>query len=317
VISEAPPVRTNPVITRVTTGLSNLPSGSSSTIPSGGITNSNAPTVKIYGTPGSTFSVKFRESKVVESTTGVRTLTGSVDYFDGIIPKMPTGVVTIPKSGIYSFKMPTIASFTTAGWKEFEMEITTGSNTIIKPSVKKTGGTSINAGSVGSIVTNKFYQYPDVDITFTVTKEGDWDYQGVYTSALQLPALLNGIPLMPPNNGSRSSKAAHTRNFEIRVRKSGTFSLNTSNTEAIKLTPVPPATEGVTVGHSFDKSLFTASVTDNGDIVSFSNLKAYIGEGTSDTDARFATITGTIRCSRFGYQNQTYTIDLGEIFTHA
>ena len=69
---------------------------------------------------------------------------------------MPSGIVVIPRSGIYTFKMPNIAAFTTTGWKEFEMKITASNGTIIKSSAIKTGGTSSNIETSSSIVTNKF-----------------------------------------------------------------------------------------------------------------------------------------------------------------
>ena len=98
-----------------------------------------------------------------------------------------------------------------------------------------------------------------------------------------------GVPLTPP-------RTARTINFEIRITKTGgAFSLNTSNT--------------------FSKSDFVATLSGNRDIVRFYNLKARIGEGLTDTTVTFATITGSIRCTRFGYQNQVYTLDLSKIFT--
>lgn len=290
-------------ITNVTTDLGSLPSGSSNVIPSSGITASAPPVVKVYGTPGAVFEVEFKETKVVEGGGDSRsTNTGAVDFFGGIIPDMPVGFVTIPKSGVYSFKMPDIASFTTTGWKEFEMKITAGINTIIKSNVIKTGGTSVNIGALNSIVTNKFYQYPKVNIEFAAAAlPAGWSYTADAYDIREMnlnfggsEANRTGIPFMPPHRIS-------TINFEIRITKTGgAFSLNTSNT--------------------FSKSDFVATLSGNRDIVKFYNLKAYIGEGTSDVSAdaeEFATITGSIRCTRFGYQNQVYTIDLSRIFTFA
>jgi len=290
-------------ITNVTTDLGSLPSGSFNVIPSGGITASAPPVVKVYGTPGAVFEVEFKETKVVEGGSSSRsTNTGAVDFFGGIIPNMPVGSVTIPKSGVYSFKMPDIASFTTTGRKEFEMKITAGVNTIIKSNVIKTGGTSVNIGALNSIVTNKFYQYPKVSIEFAAAAlPAGWSYTADAYNIGEMNLNFGssgsnktGVPLMPP-------RAARVVNFEIRITKTGgAFSLNTSNT--------------------FSKSDFAATLSGNRDIVKFYNLKAYIGEGTSDVSAdaeEFATITGSIRCTRFGYQNQVYTIDLSEIFTFA
>jgi len=313
VIEANAPVR-SAVITNVTTDLGSLPSGSSNVIPDSGITNSNPPIVRVFGTPGSTFKIEFRESKVVDGgDTSRSTITGSNDFFNGEIPNMPEGFVTIPSSGVYSFKMPNVASFTTSGWKEFEMKIISGVNTVIKSSAVKTGGTSTNIGAYGSIVTNKFYQYPKVNVTFAAaTLPSNWSHtHNDYSVTTQLTSFggsanKTGVPLMPPSSNAKLPSTTRVVNFEIRVKNdtAGAFSFDSSN-----------ITDG-----TFDKSQFVASVLDNGDVVTFSNLKAYIGEGTSDTSVnkdKFFTITGTIRCKKFGYQNQTYTIDLSELFNFA
>ena len=286
-------------ITNVTTNLGSLPSGSFNVIPSGGITASAPPVVKIYGTPGAMFEIEFKETKVVEGGSSGRSInTGAVDFFGGIIPNMPTGFVTIPRSGLYSFKMPDIASFTTTGRKEFEMKIIAGVNTIIKSNAIKTGGTSVNIGAINSTVTNKFYQYPRVNIEFAaVALPTGWGYTHTDYDISSIPDFggsgsnKTGVPLMPPTNTS-------VVDFEVRVTKTGgIFSLNKSNT--------------------FSKSDFVTNLIGNRDIVKFYNLKAKIGEGPTDTTVTFATITGSMRCTRFGYQNQVYTIDLSEIFNFA
>jgi len=316
------PAKRSRSITNVTTDLGSLPSGSSNVIPSSGITASATPVVKVYGTPGAVFEVEFKETKVVEGGSNSRsTNTGAVEFFDGIIPNMPIGSVIIPKSGVYSFKMPDIASFTTTGRKEFEMKITAGINTIIKSNVIKTGGTSVNIGAINSIVTNKFYQYPKVNIEFAATAlPAGWAYTHSDYNISSIPdfggsgANKTGIPLMPPSSNPKLASTTRVINFEIRVTDVGTFSLNQNNTTAIT------NATGVVTHNIFDKSQFAATISGNRDIVKFYNLKAYIGEGTSDVSADandFATITGSIRCTRFGYQNQVYTIDLSEIFTFA
>lgn len=282
-------------ITNVTTDLGSLPSGSFNVIPSSGITTNNTPIVKVYGTPGAAFRVEFKESKVVEGVSSNRsTNTGAVDYFGGIIPNMPSGIVVIPRSGIYTFKMPNITAFTTTGWKEFEMKITASNGTIIKSSAIKTGGTSSNIGTSSSIVTNKFYQYPKVNIEFKAEDlPAGWEYTHSDYNISSIPNFggsgsnKTGVPLMPP-------RTARVINFEVRITKTGgAFSLN----------------------NTFDRSQFVATERDNRDVVSFSNLKARIGEGLTDTTVTFATITGTIRCSRFGFGDQVYTLDLSKIFT--
>ena len=292
------------VVSNITTNLGSLPSGSFNVIPSSGITLSDTPIVKVYGTPGARFKVELVESRVVEGLSNNRaTNDGAVDYFGGIIPDMPVGLAIIPKNGIYSFKMPTITSHTGTGWKEFEMKVTAEPGTTIGPRAVKVGGKSTNIGLSKSTVTNTFYQYPKVNIEFEVTLPTDLGaYEGVYTSDNQLPNFGGtgsgkyGIPMMPPSSDSRLPDSTRTINFEIRLKKlGGAFSLS----------------------ETFSKSHFVATERDNKDLVSFSKLKARIGAGLSDTTSTAATIFGTIKCNRFGFVNQTYTLDLSKILTFA
>ena len=309
-------------ITDVTTNLKDLPSGSSNVIPDTGITSSNPPIVKVHGTPGSTFKIEFRESRVVDGTdTSRSTVVGANDFFNGEIPNMPEGFVKIPSSGVYLFKMPEVASFTTSGFKEFEMKITGGPNTIIKSSAVKTGGTSTGIDTRGAVVINKFFQYPKVNITFAAAAlPSGITYTTGFDATTQLTGFggtgsnKTGVPLMPPSSNAKLPSTTRVVKFEIRVTDVGTFSFDSNN-----ITDVTNSA-GTITHRTFDESQFVASALDNEDIVTFSNLKAYIGEGTSDVsgDANdFFTITGTIRCKRFGKQNQTYTIDLSELFNFA
>jgi hypothetical protein len=293
-------------ITNVTTDLGSLPSGSFNIIPSSGITASDPLVVKVHGTPGAVFEVEFKEIRVIEGGgVGRSTNTGAVDFFGGIIPNMPVGYITIPRSGLYSFKMPDIASFTTAGRKDFEMKITAGINTIIKPNAIKTGGSSVNIEAINSVVINKFYQYSKVNIEFAADAlPSGWAYTHSDYDISSIPEFggsgfnRTGVPLMPPFTNPKLTSKTHTINFEVRITKTGgAFKLNANNT--------------------FSESDFINTLVGNRDIVKFYNLKARIGEGLTDTTVTFATITGSIRCSRFGYQNQTYTIDLSEIFNFA
>lgn len=312
-------------ITDVTTNLKDLPSGSSNVIPDTGVTSSNPPIVRVHGTPGSTFKIEFRESRVVDGTdTSRSTVVGANDFFNGEIPNMPEGFVKVPSSGVYLFKMPEVASFTTSGFKEFEMKITGGPNTIIKSSAVKTGGTSTGIDTRGAVVINKFFQYPKVNITFTATAlPTNFNYtHSDYNATTQLTGFggtgsnKTGVPLMPPSSNAKLPSTTRVVKFEIRIKNitGGSFSFDTSN-----ITDVTNSA-GTITHRTFDESQFVASALDNEDIVSFSNLKAYIGEGTSDVSgdaSNFFTITGTIRCKRFGYQSQTYNIDLSELFNFA
>ena len=91
-------------------------------------------------------------------------------------------------------------------------------------------------------------------------------------------------------------------NFEIRVtRTGGTFSLKL-NEEDLEDSSV----------------VLTTLVERNQDDTVIANLQPFIGEGTSDAsgDANdFATLTGNITYSKFGKQDQVYTIDLEKIFS--
>lgn len=299
------PVAVNKLsISNITTSLGSLPNGSFNVIPSSGITLNDTPIVKVYGTPGARFKVELVESRVVEGLSNNRaTNDGAVDYFGGIIPDMPVGLAIIPKNGIYSFKMPTIASHTGTGWKEFEMKVTAEPGTTIGPRAVKVGGKSTNIGLSKSTVTNTFYQYPKVNIEFEVVlPSGLGEYEDTYTSDDQLPNFGGtgsgkyGVPMMPPSSDSRLPDSTRTINFEIRLKKlGGAFSLS----------------------ETFSKSHFVATERDNKDLVRFSKLKARIGRGLSDTTSTAATIFGTIKCNRFGFVNQTYTLDLSKILTFA
>tara|TARA_R110002124_G_scaffold52196_3_gene150406 strand:- start:791 stop:2800 length:2010 start_codon:yes stop_codon:yes gene_type:complete len=314
--------------------------GAFNIIPSNGIQEHNRPTVRVFGDYGASFEIKFRESKVVEGVTGNRTIAGSADYFDGIIPDMPIGFVTIPKSGMYSFKMPIVASFLGTGYKEFEMIITGSDSTIIASSAVKANGTSYNVDAAGSIVTNKFYQYPSVNISFVVTKPADWDYQGIYTAATQLPNFgggngsdrKSGVALALVEKDPTKPSSNHTFNFEIRVKKAGGTFTNFAQflwtIHGLKdahqqgsgyyIPSSNPGTYDVTLAeYGFRSESFIPSVIDNGDVVNFSNLRLAVGEGLSDhvDDFNdFATISGRIEVVQFGIGNQAYTIDLETLF---
>ena len=104
--------------------------------------------------------------------------------------------------------------------------------------------------------------------------------------------MANKPPTIDPNKPLLS---ANTRRFEIRLFKSGDFVISNQ--------PVA--------------SMFIPGILNNKDVVSFSNLRAKIGNGLKDTDTDYATITGSINCASFGRQDQEYTIDLTEVLTHS
>ena len=69
--------------------------------------------------------------------------------------------------------------------------------------------------------------------------------------------------------------------------------------------------------YSFDANLFEPSHPDNKDVVEFFNLRAWIGQGTSDTTSdQHATVTGTIRYVRFGRLSQIHSLRLDKIFLY-
>lgn len=302
-------------VTNVRTNLNEFTNNASNIIPSSGITKTNAPRVDIHGVPGSRFSVEFRETAVVESITGRSLGAGGVDYFDGLLPDMPDGIVAIPASGIYSFKFPDVIDWSdssTVGWKEFEMKIIAASNTAIKSKVVKKGGISTNIGRLGSTVTNKFYQYPNVNIKIQVNKETGSTYDGtnhlgtVASNATHIflggeGATKTGKPKESISGSYKYTSDQQMLDFEIIVHKGslGVFSLNTSST--------------------LDQSSFVATDKENDCVVNFSNLQADIGrglaDGTNSTD--YANVSGTIHFKSFGLQDQVFTLDLANLFNNA
>lgn len=292
-------------ISRIETSLADLPNGSFNVIPPSGIRESDPPIVKVYGNPGAIFQVTFRQSNVVAGGSLSRSADPTIGgNFNGIVPDMPIGFVTIPNSGFYAFKLPPVPAKVAlpadpSGWTEFEMTVEAGPMTVVLDSTVNVGGTIVKPGLINSSVTNIFYQYPNVNIEFVTRITGLGAYSGGFNkivgfggSGLSKFGVANKPPTRDPN---KPQSPINTRRFEIRLFKSGDFVISNQ--------PVA--------------SMFTPSILNNQDAVSFSNLRVAIGNGLGNVDTSYATITGSVHCARFGRQDQEYTIDLAEILTHS
>ena len=292
-------------INRIETSLADLPNGSFNVIPPSGIGKKSPPIVKVYGNPGAIFQVTFRQSNVIAGGSISKSADPTVGgNFNGIVPDMPVGFVTIPSSGFFAFKLPPVPAKVAlpadpSGWTEFEMTVEAGPMTAIFDSTVSVGGSIVKPGLINSSVTNIFYQYPNVNIEFTTTITGLGAYSGGFNNVFGFGGLglskfgvANKPPTIDPNKPLLS---ANTRRFEIRLFKSGDFVISNQ--------PVA--------------SMFIPGILNNKDVVSFSNLRVKIGNGLKDTDTDYATITGSINCASFGRQDQEYTIDLTEVLTHS
>lgn len=286
-------------ITSVETNFTNsLTTSSDNHIPEQGIKQSNQPIVSVIGSPGAKFSIEFKEIAQYElpSTDFSRSTfpanPSDVQLDGGLIPNMPSGEVTIGPSGVYKFKFPKVDKFVDNGYKEFNMIIDAGSNTLVANSSKGPDGT-ISSDQLK--LTNIFYQYPNVSFSISATiPSSGWSYVTDYA-----PTDIKTVGKV----GTRKSglalsklKPAQQIDFDIRVTEaSTTFSL----------------ISGVTL----DNSIFVAGTSNNLDQVRFVNLKATTGNaGASDA---FAKLTGTIIFTKYGKQSQEYNVDLTKIFTNS
>ena len=275
-----------------------------------GVSSDNPTVVSVFGDPGAQFEVSLTEvSQNVISSPAVTGGTGrsvslggspagltSVQKAGGVIPDMPDGIIEIPSSGVYKFKLPEISALNEEGWREFDLDVQGVNNTYFNTSVIKPN-TKIEKPGVADVkLTNKYFQYSKVSVEFDSIKASGWSYETNYA---------NTDLTKVGKVGSRKSGLALTTikptkyiDFEIRVKEtSTTFSL----------------IDGVTL----DGNLFTPSAPDNGDIVTFSNLKAWKGNGAGDTTNHYGTITGTAIVSKYGKASQTYTIDLTKVFKNS
>lgn len=296
-------------INNVITNFDRLPgSNGNNIIPSSGISG-KGPYVSILGDPGAEFSIQFKETKVVEAVTGRSLGTGVLDTFGNLVQDMPEGIVKINSKGSYSFFFPEVTALADGSYKEFDMIITAEGSTSMRKSVMNSFVESRfqNGLAIGSILTNKFYQYDEVNTQLLATKDSNWTFTHVdYDSPVSViggtGSNKTGIALGNINDMYWIPETDKIVNFEIRVtRTGGTFSLKL-NEEDLEDSSV----------------VLTTLVERNQDDTVIANLQPFIGEGTSDAsgDANdFATLTGNITYSKFGKQDQVYTIDLEKIFS--
>ena len=296
-------------INNVITNFDRLPgSNGNNIIPSSGISG-KGPYVSILGDPGAEFSIQFKETKVVEVVTGRSLGTGVLDTFGNLVQDMPEGIVKISSKGSYSFFFPEVTALADGSYKEFDMIITAEGSTSMRKSVMNSFVETRfqNGLAIGSILINKFYQYDEVNTQLLATKDSNWTFTHVdYDSPVSViggtGSNKTGIALGNINDMYWIPETDKIVNFEIRVTRTGGYFSLKLNEEDLEDSSV----------------VLTTLVERNQDDTVIANLQPFIGEGTSDAsgDANdFATLTGNITYSKFGKQDQVYTIDLEKIFS--
>jgi len=290
------------VIDDIDFGLDQFNLGSTNIIPADGINSDNTKVAIIKGTPGASFSISLQETSVVENVIS-RSLLPTNSFFGGLIPEMPKGVVVIPASGEYKFKLPNVSSYSGSGYKEFELTVNALGRTTIGLSNRFTKSFTTSPNQLGSTFVTTINQYAKVGISIAAVKHSGSTYVSSYnvsdiTSVGILGSAKTGIALSNVISNNLPTANSDTQEFEIRITKSGTFSIADN--------------------YTFDSSSFVPTIENNGDAVVFSDLTADIGSGLSDgtNNNDFANITGRITYEKFGKYTQTYTVDLTKIFKH-
>ena len=290
------------VIDDIDFGLDQFNLGSTNIIPADGINSDNTKVAIIKGTPGASFSISLQETSVVENVIS-RSLLPTNSFFGGLIPDMPRGVVVIPASGEYKFKLPNVSSYSGSGYKEFELTVNALGRTTIGLSNRFTKSFTTSPNQLGSTFVTTINQYAKVGISIAAVKHSGSTYVSSYnvsdiTSVGILGSAKTGIALSNVISNNLPTANSDTQEFEIRITKSGTFSIADD--------------------YTFDSSSFVPTIENNGDVVVFSDLTADIGNGPSDgtNDNDYANITGRITYEKFGKYTQTYTVDLTKIFKH-
>ena len=296
----------------------------SNIIPYGGVNKSDPPTVTVFGSPGASFEVEFRETDLMVLTggsggnfrSGGYTTPTDISKNDGLIPNTPAGIIKIPASGKYTFKFPPLAKLPDSDvWKEFDMKFIARKNTVIRDSAKESYSSLKFGESENAILTNRLYQYPPSNITISATKDASWNYVTNYNiSDIEDFGKRGGVSIGRPylKTSKMRSVVDSVKNikFELRVTKGGTFSF-TNKVKTIYLA------DGKTVSHyTVNPDVFVPNVENNDDKVIFPKLRVHIGNGLSSTDNDYATVIGRIKYVQFGKQPQDYNIDLTKIFNH-
>ena len=294
----------------------------SNIIPAGGINRSNPPTVTVFGSPGASFEVSLTETKLIELTdggfpkSGGYTSPSDIVKDAGRIPNMPDSVVTIPASGKYTFKLPSIEKLTiTSGWKEFEMVFKAKNRTVIRDTASRDYSNLKYGESENAVLTNTLYQYTPSRITTSATIGDGWGWVTNYNiSNIEIFGNIGskniGRPYLKTSKVTSIADSKKNIKFELRVFKTGTFSFTNKVKPVYRL-------DGKTVSHYVvDTDVFEPSVEDNDDIVILPKLRVHIGNGLGDTDSRYATVVGRLKYVQFGKRTQNYNIDLTKIFNH-
>ena len=302
-----------------------------------GIAKNNVGTlVKIVGTPGARFKVSLVESKNLEiidlgggiegeRSAGYNSGSG-VELEGGVIPLMPEGVITIPRSGLYKFNLPYIEALTaTDGWKEFDFKVSAElDSTILKSAarnkdaeiilndVEVIDGVDISSPFDGNTLAIKMYQYPNVSVKLTATKDAGWDY---VSTAYNIDSVTEVGKSKTKRDGIPLGKVDQTVKVDIRLKKlNSTFTLNKLNT-----TEVIDVNDGTTVvAYRINNDVIKAKVEDNKDNVTL-DLYAHLGQGvgSSNVDSDYVTVYGTMNVRSYGLKPQEYDIDLTEVFNNS
>ena len=318
-------------------------------LPSEGIRKNNRPTCEVLGKQGAQFTIKLNQSKIVEINSGAGRSTSSssptdIELSGGVIPEMPSGIVSIPKTGCYKFLFPEIEALTvTEGWREFEFEIEAVDKTQImflsdvSSNVKITNENleGKQNGFHGATLKFKVYQLPEASVSLSASGlHAGASYITNY-NITDVPSIgkknsRNLLkPLLKTITSSRRSRRNPSVKFEkkinVAIEKGGsTFSLITSNLIPIKdksgnvvhykvpqelFVPVLPTSSNV-------RSTDINPETDNMDVVEF-DVIAKVGGLIGDNSSTKASIIGTYKLVRAGLRPQTYDINLSKIFINS
>jgi hypothetical protein len=291
------------------------------------------------------------------STTALPLNISNVDYFGGeenivatVEPAISAAddlsldVYEIPDKGFIEFKLPNISAYTGTGYRTFELDVESyGTSSISSRANQTDGGTIQNADTLNSVLKSLYYQLPNVYIELTAIKDSGWLYtadgydptylgsggstyidritganSNISTRYGSPGGLISDLPYVVSldKNTQIAKEVNSSPTIEWRVKVvggSGDFSFTNEVKEILD-------SKGVGIGkYAFDSALIEPVLEGNNDIVNFSNVAVYIGEGTNDTSGdktQFATIRFDYNPQRFGRLPQRYVLDLTKILQY-
>jgi len=234
-------------ITDVNLHLGNVSDSGSYIIGPGGLSSNSDAYIEVKGDPNAEFEVLMREVENIEVEASGNTRSTMSDspnntilnggWFKGFELDSDT-VYAIGRDGRTRLKLPYIESISrTSGWKTFELtvkpvnKLDTKVSTVMKSTAGRLGDRSATSNSTNSYVKMDIFQYPKVDISMSITKESDWNYDPGYDIS-DVPRLgfssdkALGTALSMVDDMTFINQSDKSVNFEIRVTKSGVFSIN-------------------------------------------------------------------------------------------